>query len=92
VTTRWQAYVRPVAKLVPLDRRLLEHTLQELHHEYQGRMAATLSWGGGSDASGVSGRDFLDQILDQFWTRVSDRSPGAVWAGPHRSRRRSECG
>ncbi|WP_307841054.1 XRE family transcriptional regulator [Streptomyces sp. GESEQ-4] len=76
VTTRWQAYVRPVAKLLPLDRRLLEVTLQELYDDYQGRMVATLSWGGGSDGSDRYGREFLDRILDLFWTRVGDRSPG----------------
>ncbi|MFD3839677.1 helix-turn-helix domain-containing protein [Streptomyces sp. NPDC058642] len=69
VTTRWQAYVRPVSKIVPLDRRLLEDVLQELHQEYQGQMVATLSWGEGS-AAGDSGRDFLDRIVDAFWTNV----------------------
>ncbi|MDT9700636.1 helix-turn-helix transcriptional regulator [Streptomyces sp. P17] len=79
VTTRWQAYVRPVGKLVPLDRRLLEDALQELHREYQGQMVATLNWGGGdSGGSSASGREFLDRIVNHFWTRVSDRSPGAV--------------
>jgi transcriptional regulator with XRE-family HTH domain len=55
VTTRWQASVRPVAKVVPL-----------------GRMAATLNWGGGPAAtgSGESGQDFLDRIVDHFWTAV----------------------
>ncbi|MFE2138258.1 helix-turn-helix domain-containing protein, partial [Streptomyces sp. NPDC059466] len=38
VTTRWQAYSRPVGKMIPLDRRLLEAELQELHQEYQGQM------------------------------------------------------
>jgi hypothetical protein len=72
VSTRWQAYVRPVARLVPLDRRLLEDTLQELHREYQGQMVATLSWGGGSAAgeSSAAGRDFLDRIVEHFWTTV----------------------
>ncbi|MFE0513798.1 XRE family transcriptional regulator [Streptomyces sp. NPDC058964] len=72
VTTRWQAYVRPVGRMVPLDRRLLEDTLQELHQEYHGQMVATLSWGGTSaaeDSSG-NGRDFLDRIVDHFWSRV----------------------
>ncbi|WP_374199015.1 XRE family transcriptional regulator [Streptomyces sp. GESEQ-35] len=78
VTTRWQAYVRPVGKMVHLDRRLLEDTLQELHQDYQGRMVATLSWGGGGEGSGASGLDFLDRILDHFWIRVSDRSPDGV--------------
>lgn len=72
VTTRWQAYVRPVAKTVPLDRQLLEDTLQELHTDYQGQMVATLSWSSGPAAadSGESGRDYLDRIVDHFWSTI----------------------
>ncbi|MFE2536828.1 helix-turn-helix domain-containing protein [Streptomyces sp. NPDC059371] len=72
VTTRWGAYVRPVGKLVPLDRGLLEAVLEELHTDYQGRMAATLNWGGGPAAtgSGESGQDFLDRVVDHFWAAV----------------------
>jgi len=70
VTTRWQAYVRPVGKMVPLDRRLLEIALQELHQDYQGQMTATLSWGGGNGDIGEGGRDFLYRIVEHFWTRV----------------------
>ncbi|EFL34951.1 conserved hypothetical protein [Streptomyces viridochromogenes DSM 40736] len=72
VTTRWQAYVRPVAKVVPLDRRFLEDALQELHQDYQGHMAATLSWGGGSSEAGDLARDFLDRIVEHFWTTVQE--------------------
>ncbi|KOU59687.1 DNA-binding protein [Streptomyces sp. MMG1533] len=74
VTTRWQAYVRPVAKLVSLDRRLVEDTLQELHREYQGQMVATLSWGGDGGPAGESGRDFLDRIVARFWTTVRNNT------------------
>ncbi len=75
VTTRWQAYVRPVGKLVPLDRRLLEATLQRLHDDYQGQMAATLSWGGGSGSeAGEGGRAFLDRIVERFWTTIEASS------------------
>ncbi|WTT73951.1 XRE family transcriptional regulator [Streptomyces sp. NBC_00080] len=74
--TRWQAYVRPVGRIVPLDRRLLEETLQELHQDYQGQMVATLSWGDGSAAGEASdvGRDFLDRIVDTFWTSLESRT------------------
>lgn len=75
VTTRWQAYVRPVGKMVPLDRRLLEITLQELHQHYQGQMTATLSWGGGSGDSSAAGREFMDGIVERFWTMVQENSP-----------------
>jgi transcriptional regulator with XRE-family HTH domain len=72
MTTRWQAYVRPIGKMVPLDRRLLEDSLQELHEDYQAQMVATLSWGGGTSAvaAGEAGRDFLDQIISRFWAMV----------------------
>ncbi|MGW0205954.1 XRE family transcriptional regulator [Streptomyces sp. NPDC003233] len=74
VTTRWQAYVRPVAKLAPVDRAVLEGVLQELHEDYQGHMAATLSWGGGSTSASESGREFLDRIVANFWTGVAGRT------------------
>ncbi|MEV1069761.1 helix-turn-helix transcriptional regulator [Streptomyces sp. NPDC050263] len=74
--TRWQAYVKPVSKLLPLDRRLVEPALRELHQVYQGQMSATLNWSG-SDAAGIAsdaGRDFLDGIVDAFWTIVQNRT------------------
>ncbi|GAB2858491.1 helix-turn-helix transcriptional regulator [Streptomyces deserti] len=74
VTTRWQAYVRPVAKIVPLEKRLLETVLQQLHQDYQGQMTATLSWGGGSSDSSDAGRDFLDRIVEHFWAAVRPES------------------
>ncbi len=72
VGTRWQGYVRPVAKVVPLGRPLLEQALQALHQDYQGQMVASLSWAAGSAAgeAGDAGRDFLDRIVEHFWTRV----------------------
>jgi len=72
VTTRWQAAVRPIGKMVPLDRHLLEDSLKELHQDYQGQMLATLSWAGGNSPGDASeaGRDFLDQIIDRFWSMV----------------------
>ncbi|KOG34361.1 DNA-binding protein [Streptomyces resistomycificus] len=72
VTTRWQAYVRPVAKIVPLDRRVVEVALQEMHREYQGQMVATLSWGGDSGHSSEAGRDFLARVVERFWDTVRD--------------------
>nr|WP_107118650.1 helix-turn-helix transcriptional regulator [Streptomyces cellostaticus] len=77
VTTRWQAYVRPVAKIAPVERERLEQVLQELHQDYQGQMVASLSWGGNSAASaaGDAGRDFLDQIVEYFWERLEEDRP-----------------
>lgn len=72
VSTRWQAYVRPTAKLLSLDRHLLEDVLQEMHTDYQGRMTASLSWANGTAAtdSGDAGREYLDRIVDHFWSLV----------------------
>ncbi len=77
VTTRWQAYVRPVSKMVPLNRRLLEGVLQELHRYYQTQLAATATWSDGSAATEAShtGRDFLDRIVEHFWRRVDTGIP-----------------
>ncbi|MFF0460145.1 helix-turn-helix domain-containing protein [Streptomyces mexicanus] len=72
VDTRWQAYVRPVAKVVPLQRPVLERALRALHQDYQGRMVASLSWGGtrAAGAAGDAGRAFLDRIVEHFWEKV----------------------
>jgi transcriptional regulator with XRE-family HTH domain len=67
VTARWQAYVRPVARMLPLERRELEDVLEQLHTDYQSLMVATLSWGAASGDTGEAGREFLDRIVDHFW-------------------------
>ncbi|MFE0698941.1 helix-turn-helix domain-containing protein [Streptomyces sp. NPDC058872] len=68
-TTRWQAYVKPTVKMVPLPRRTVESALQRLHSEYHARMAATSSWGA-SGATGEEGRVYLDGIIGHFWAAV----------------------
>lgn len=70
VTTRWQAYVRPVTRLTGLGRDVLAGALRALHEDYQGHMAATLGWGGGSSGASESGREFLDRIVENFWAAV----------------------
>ncbi|MFI8433048.1 XRE family transcriptional regulator [Streptomyces sp. NPDC079020] len=71
LTTRWQAYVRPVSKLVPLDRRLVQDVLEQLHADYRSLMVSTLSWSSTgeerSGATGDAGRAFLARVVDQFW-------------------------
>ncbi|MFB0618167.1 helix-turn-helix domain-containing protein [Streptomyces sp. AGS-58] len=76
VTTRWQAYVAPVLRLAPLERGVVEAVLQGLHQDYQGHMAATLSWGGGGTGASESGRDFLDRIVEHFWDRTGATGTG----------------
>jgi transcriptional regulator with XRE-family HTH domain len=67
VTTRWQAYVRPAVKLLPLPRTHVEDLLERLHSDYQAQMVSTLSWGGTSATTGDEGRAFLDAIVPRFW-------------------------
>ncbi|MFI5745403.1 XRE family transcriptional regulator [Streptomyces sp. NPDC051644] len=71
VTTRWQAHVRPVAKLVPLERGFLQDVLEQLHTDYQALMVSTLSWSStGAEragATGDAGREFLAKIVERFW-------------------------
>lgn len=68
-TTRWQAYIRPAVKLLPLPKRVLESALQQLYTDYHAKMAATSSWGA-SGASGDAGREYLDDIVAHFWDAV----------------------
>ncbi|MGP3981005.1 helix-turn-helix domain-containing protein [Streptomyces sp. KR80] len=72
VTTRWQAYARPVAKLLPLPRHRIEDVLQQLHSDYQSQMVGTLNWGEGSASteSGEAGQAYLDGILGLFWDEI----------------------
>ncbi|MGC5344363.1 helix-turn-helix domain-containing protein [Streptomyces sp. DT24] len=71
VETRWQAQVKPVAKLVPLDRRRVQEVLEQLHADYQALMVTTLNWGGAgaqrTGGTGEAGRDFLARVVDRFW-------------------------
>lgn len=68
-TTRWQAYVKPLSKLLPIPKAHLERVLERLHADYQSKMAATLSWGGGVGEAGTgdAGRRFLADIVEHFW-------------------------
>ncbi|MER7464820.1 helix-turn-helix transcriptional regulator [Streptomyces sp. NPDC097981] len=70
VTTRWQAYVKPLAKLLPVPKQNLEPILERMHADYQSKMVATLSWGGaaGEAGTGDAGREFLADIVAHFWS------------------------
>lgn len=68
-TTRWQAYVKPTVKMVPLPKRIVESALQRLHTEYHARMVATSSWGA-SGATGDEGRAYLEEVTARFWAAV----------------------
>jgi len=80
VTTRWQAYVKPVAKLLPVPRKQVAEALRELHSDYQSRMVATLTWdtgtstgAGAAGEAGEAGHAFLDDVPAHFWARLSPR-------------------
>ncbi|MEU2394687.1 helix-turn-helix transcriptional regulator [Streptomyces sp. NPDC007369] len=81
VTTRWQAYVKPLAKLLPVPRQRLEPVVERLHADYQATMVATLGWGGaaGDAGTGDAGRAFLTSIVDRFWSYAS--APEQPYAG-----------
>ncbi|WP_308429777.1 MULTISPECIES: helix-turn-helix domain-containing protein [Streptomyces] len=66
VASRRPVSARPLAKLVPLDRGLLERVLQELHATY--RTAA---------ADQGAARDFLDHIAERFWAAADPGTQGS---------------
>lgn len=72
VSTRWQAHIHDIARLLSMERRDLKSVLRTMHGEYQALMAVTLSRAGGASAGG-DGRRYLDGIVDRFWTLLHDR-------------------
>ncbi|MGW1891062.1 helix-turn-helix domain-containing protein [Streptomyces sp. NPDC002004] len=76
VTVRWQGYVRPIAKLLPMEKRKIQNVLERLHADYQSGMVATLAWTStqsSANESSDAGRDFLDRIVDHFWATAGER-------------------
>ncbi|MFI6288210.1 helix-turn-helix domain-containing protein [Streptomyces sp. NPDC051018] len=75
VKGRWQGYVRPVAKLVPMDRELITAVLEELHTAYRVRTAdAGPGWAQTAEDSEAAGREFLELVGDHFWV-LADPDP-----------------
>lgn len=74
VTSRWQAYVRPVTRTVPLERRLVEPALRELHLDYRGQLTDSPGWTDGFETAGPE--DFLHRIVDHFWSTVREFRAG----------------
>ncbi|MFR9676021.1 XRE family transcriptional regulator [Streptomyces sp. TR06-5] len=72
VSTRWQAHIRAIAKLVSMDRSELKEPLRSMHHEYQTLITATLSRAGSDTAAGSAGNRYLDEIVQHFWDRLPD--------------------
>ncbi|MBV7248263.1 helix-turn-helix transcriptional regulator [Streptomyces sp. MW-W600-10] len=70
VSTRWQAHIRAIAKLISMDRRDLKAPLAAMQQDYQALMTATLSRAGGTTASGEDGRRYVENIVDHFWSRL----------------------
>ncbi|MDI3385269.1 helix-turn-helix transcriptional regulator [Streptomyces sp. B-S-A8] len=67
VSTRWQAHIKDIARLLSRDRRELKEPLRAMHDEYQTLMAATLMRASANSAAGEAGRLYLDSIVDHFW-------------------------
>ncbi|MEU7552632.1 helix-turn-helix transcriptional regulator [Streptomyces sp. NPDC044571] len=73
VTTRWQAYLKPLAKLLPVPKAHLEPVLERMHGDYQAKMVSTLSWNSTSFEAGTgdAGREYLADIVAHFWSLAS---------------------
>ncbi|MGW4229094.1 helix-turn-helix domain-containing protein [Streptomyces sp. NPDC004980] len=70
VATRWQAYVKPVAKMVPLDKVLVQNVLEQLHTDYQALIVSTQAWnsaGRERTEAESDAREFLVRVVEQFW-------------------------
>lgn len=71
-SVRWQAYVRPVTKMLPaLPKRTVERVLERLNEEYHQRSFASLSWidmySEPDRDPAAAGREYLAQITAHFW-------------------------
>jgi transcriptional regulator with XRE-family HTH domain len=66
VSTRWQAHIRSVARLLSLEKRDLQDPLRTMHGEYQNLMARTLSRATGGNAD-EEAKAYLDNIVQRFW-------------------------
>lgn len=79
VTTRWQAQLRAVAKLVPLERGFLQDVLEQLHTDYRSLMVSTpIRSSTGTEragSTGDAGRVFLAEILERFWRTAGVPGP-----------------
>jgi transcriptional regulator with XRE-family HTH domain len=69
VTTRWQAHIRAIAKVVAMDKRDLQEPLRAMQDEYHALLAATLGRAS-SNATGDEGRRYIEDIVSRFWDRL----------------------
>lgn len=76
-SSRWQAYVRPVCRLLPgLEQGVVERVLEGLNDEFHRRSFSSLSWIDTStetaQGSVDAGRVYLDEVVEDFWTRLAE--------------------
>lgn len=71
VSTRWQAHIRAIARLVSMEKRELQEPLRAMQDEYQALMAATLGRAS-SNATAEEGRRYIDDIVNHFWARLPE--------------------
>jgi transcriptional regulator with XRE-family HTH domain len=72
VSTRWQAHIRAIARLVAMERRDLQEPLRAMQHEYQALMAATLGRAS-SNATAEEGRRYVEDIVNRFWAQFPEK-------------------
>ncbi|MGD9482253.1 helix-turn-helix transcriptional regulator [Streptomyces sp. TRM70308] len=73
--SRWQAYVKPVCRLLPqVETATVERVLERLHDEFHQRSFSSLSWidtGTETGSSSVdAGRRYLDRVTEHFWAHL----------------------
>ncbi|MET8578345.1 helix-turn-helix transcriptional regulator [Streptomyces sp. NPDC005012] len=74
VSTRWQAHIKAVARLVSMEKRDLQDTLRTMHGEYQNLMAMALGRTSAAAASAEEGKkNYLDNIVQRFWECLGHR-------------------
>ncbi|MCP3754171.1 helix-turn-helix transcriptional regulator [Streptomyces sp. TBY4] len=69
VTGWWPNYVRPVAKIVPVEPPEIQRALEQLHLEYQ-RIDNHGRTGAAAEAVEREALAFLDRIDEQLWQRL----------------------
>jgi transcriptional regulator with XRE-family HTH domain len=72
VSTRWQAHIRAVGRLLSMEKRELQEPLRAMHAEYQNLMARTLSRATASAAE-EEATSYLDNIVQRFWEYLGAR-------------------
>ncbi|UGY93704.1 helix-turn-helix domain-containing protein [Streptomyces gobiensis] len=76
-SVRWQAYVRPLCKMLPtVPQDTVERVLERLNDEFHKRSFSSLSWIDTStetaNGSVDAGRLYLDEVVEHFWAQLEE--------------------